>query len=54
MRDEQGHDWERPPLRDRMVGDYLEVCVNCGIERIGPQSREKCSGQSPGPRHRKP
>jgi hypothetical protein len=45
MRDEQGHDWQRPKLRQRMVGDYLEVCANCGIERIGPQSREECSKQ---------
>jgi hypothetical protein len=53
MRDALRHDWIRPPLRQRMVGDYLEVCVNCGIERLGPQSREECSGQPPGPRHRK-
>ena len=45
MRDEQGHDWMRPPLRQRMVGGYLDVCVNCGIERVGPQSKEECSEQ---------
>jgi hypothetical protein len=45
MRDEQGHDWQRPRLRQRMVGDYLEVCANCGIERIGPLSGEVCSEQ---------
>ena len=54
MRDENGHDWEKPPLRQRMVGDYLEVCVQCGVERVGPQTNKECSGDPPsGPRHRK-
>jgi hypothetical protein len=54
MRDENGHNWEKPPLRQRMVGNYLEVCVQCGVERVGPQSKEECSGDPPSvPRHRK-
>lgn len=53
MLDENGHDWEKPALRQRMVGNYLEVCVQCGVERVGPQSREECSGDPPpGRRHR--
>ncbi len=56
MRDEYGHDWEKPPLRQRMVGDYLEVCVKCGMERIGPRTKEACPGADPiapsVPRHR--
>jgi hypothetical protein len=54
MRDEQGHDWMRPPLRQRMVGGYLDVCVNCGVERVGPQSKEECSGQSSEPEPAQP
>ena len=54
MRDEQGHDWNRPPLRQRMVGSYLEVCANCGIERLGQQSREECPEQPSQPRHPEP
>jgi hypothetical protein len=52
MRDEQGHDWMRPPLRQRMVGGYLDVCVNCGIERVGTQSKAECSEQPSEPNHR--
>ncbi len=54
MRDEKGHDWTRPPLRQRMVGGYLDVCVNCGIERVGPQSKEECAGQPSEPRPPEP
>lgn len=56
MRDEYGHDWEKPPLRQRMVGNYLEVCVKCGMERVGPRTKEGCPGACPiapyMPRHR--
>lgn len=52
MRDEHGHDWKRPPLRNRMAGDYLDVCLNCGVERVGPPSKEECPGHSPGRPHR--
>jgi hypothetical protein len=44
VRDENGHDWQRPALRQRMVGDYLEVCVQCGMERVGPRTKEECPG----------
>ena len=54
--DEYGHDWQKPPLRQRMVGDYLEVCVQCGMERVGPRTKEGCAGEPPSapyePRHR--
>lgn len=54
--DEYGHDWQKPPLRQRMVGDYLEVCVQCGIERVGPRTKESCAGAPQSapyvPRHR--
>jgi hypothetical protein len=26
------------------VVDYLAVCVQCGIERVGPRTKEECSG----------
>jgi hypothetical protein len=54
--DENGHDWQKPPLRQRMVGNYLEVCGLCGMERVGPRTREPCSGGASTepcvPRHR--
>ena len=54
--DEYGHDWQKPPLRQRMVGDYLQVCVQCGMERVGPRTKESCAGEPPSaphePRHR--
>jgi hypothetical protein len=54
--DEYGHDWQKPPLRLRMVGDYLEVCVQCGLERVGPRTKESCAGAPQSaryePRHR--
>ena len=54
--DEYGHDWQKPALRQRMVGDYLEVCVHCGLERVGPRTKESCAGAPPTaphePRHR--
>ena len=54
--DENGHDWQKPPLRERMVGSYLEVCVHCGMERVGPRTKETCPGGSSSapyvPRHR--
>ena len=56
MVDEYGHDWQKPPLRQRMVGDYLDVCAQCGIERVGPRTKEVCTGTAPSapyqPRHR--
>lgn len=56
MRDEYGHDWQKPPLRQRMVGDYLEVCERCGMERVGPRTKEPCTGggssEPSEPRHR--
>jgi hypothetical protein len=47
VRDEYGHDWQKPPLRQRMVGDYLDVCAQCGIERVGPGTKEECLGACP-------
>ena len=44
VRDEYGHDWQKPPLRQRMVGDYLEVCTQCGMERVGPKTKGRCPG----------
>jgi hypothetical protein len=44
MLDEYGHDWKKPPFLQRLVGDYLEVCVKCGLERVGPATRTECRG----------
>lgn len=45
MLDEKGHDWRRPPFLHRLVGDYLDVCANCGIERVGPVTQAECPGR---------
>ena len=45
MLDEHGHDWNKPPFLQRLVGDYLEVCANCGIERVGPTTKGECPGR---------
>jgi hypothetical protein len=51
MRDEYGHDWKKPPLRQRMVGNYLEVCVQCGMERVGPRTKDRCPARDPSKTH---
>ena len=45
MLDENGHDWNRPPFLQRLVGDYLDVCANCGMERVGSATQAECPGR---------